>query len=271
MRRHRHFFVILLLLMGSLSSGFTAEHKYSMGVFHYNLEYVAGGGQYFEDLIITESFEPILDLFLKHPSWGINLEMQGYMVEVLAQRFPVVLQKLRDLVNTGQCELQCFHYGDQLWIAYPRLDMERSVEKVQRIFAENNLVLSPTVFTQEGQFGEGMAPFMLQRGYRIGLLPKNLMRYFHPHEEFYPWYDLRNLNVVVVGRGGSSTQGADTITVDWNYFNDGELLATNDMAPYGGPLFKYDPAAVAVYEQELMRSEERRVGKECRSRWSPDH
>ena len=27
----------------------------------------------------------------------------------------------------------------------------------------------------------------------------------------------------------------------------------------------------AVYVQQLQRSEERRVGKECRSRWSPYH
>src|SRR3712207_9308417 len=30
-------------------------------------------------------------------------------------------------------------------------------------------------------------------------------------------------------------------------------------------------AATSVYEEGLMRSEERRVGKECRSRWSPYH
>ena len=26
-----------------------------------------------------------------------------------------------------------------------------------------------------------------------------------------------------------------------------------------------------IYEQDVLRSEERRVGKECRSRWSPYH
>ena len=31
------------------------------------------------------------------------------------------------------------------------------------------------------------------------------------------------------------------------------------------------PAAMAVVEMVLARSEERRVGKECRSRWSPYH
>ena len=34
---------------------------------------------------------------------------------------------------------------------------------------------------------------------------------------------------------------------------------------------KKQPAADTAAEGELVRSEERRVGKECRSRWSPYH
>src|SRR5690242_6999382 len=33
----------------------------------------------------------------------------------------------------------------------------------------------------------------------------------------------------------------------------------------------YHPGRVAVVKREVRRSEERRVGKECRSRWSPYH
>ena len=46
----------------------------------------------------------------------------------------------------------------------------------------------------------------------------------------------------------------------------------------GEPLVKYDSSAVDKIEIRskdgtitLVRSEERRVGKECRSRWSPYH
>src|SRR5687768_7669411 len=34
---------------------------------------------------------------------------------------------------------------------------------------------------------------------------------------------------------------------------------------------EYSPAAIYSYFPSKDRSEERRVGKECRSRWSPDH
>ena len=32
-----------------------------------------------------------------------------------------------------------------------------------------------------------------------------------------------------------------------------------------------DKGLISKKYKQLMRSEERRVGKECRSRWSPDH
>ena len=35
--------------------------------------------------------------------------------------------------------------------------------------------------------------------------------------------------------------------------------------------FSYGAVQVRVAEALCLRSEERRVGKECRSRWSPDH
>src|SRR5690349_24987475 len=33
---------------------------------------------------------------------------------------------------------------------------------------------------------------------------------------------------------------------------------------------RFEPSAEVGYDKPLFRSEERRVGKECRSRWSPD-
>ena len=47
------------------------------------------------------------------------------------------------------------------------------------------------------------------------------------------------------------------------------LKVGDDAVEPGGPL---EPSLVHVKRAvELERSEERRVGKECRSRWSPDH
>src|ERR1041385_8105527 len=44
-----------------------------------------------------------------------------------------------------------------------------------------------------------------------------------------------------------------------------------DLTPAQGLLFGLKAAVLAVVVEAVMRSEERRVGKECRSRWSPYH
>jgi len=52
------------------------------------------------------------------------------------------------------------------------------------------------------------------------------------------------------------------------------LLAAADQAAKAwtvGNLPLYQPRAVVSGWIDLVRSEERRVGKECRSRWSPYH
>ena len=38
-----------------------------------------------------------------------------------------------------------------------------------------------------------------------------------------------------------------------------------------GKTFEYEGKIMTVVELQHVRSEERRVGKECRSRWSPYH
>ncbi len=247
-----------------------APEKFSLSMFHFNVQYVAGGLVGFpdgetampgfdlddddvQDLIIVESFEPLLDLLLAHPTWKLTFEMQGYMVEVMRQRHPLILDKLRQLVADGQVELVSFHYSDQLFLAYPRLDMVRSHELLDAVIAENGLTLSPVVFCQEGQMGEGVAPVAAAHGQTILGLPKNLLRFQHlsTYDSAPPLFDLDGSDVVVIGRG----MDASELAVTWSFFGDGELLATNGLAPYLGPDFVHDPEAVAEYEQKLSDQE----------------
>jgi hypothetical protein len=141
---------------------------YVVALLHFNLQYVAGGlegvfedwpcdEQSIEDQIIVESLEPVLDAMLEHEDWAIDLELQGYMVEVMADRHPSVLDKLRTLAHGGQVELVSWHYSAQLWTAYPWPDQQRSIERTQAVFAQHDLPLSGVVFSQEGQFGQGYA------------------------------------------------------------------------------------------------------------------
>lgn len=261
--------IIILLLLLAFAGNLSAEQKkFSLSLYHFNIQYVAGGlkglfpqnpdfdlsAEEVEDMIVKESFEPVMDLYLKHPEWKGDIELQGYFIEVLEKRHPDVLEKLRILAKAGQIELVSFHYADQLFLAYPRQDMEWSLKFNREVFERNELPLSGVVFTQEGQFGEGMAQFMEDNEFKIALMPKNLMRYLHPEIDSapFPYCKLRNIDVLLAGKGIYRND----FIAEWSFFGDGELLATGDASPYmGRSLFRYKPSAVQEYEDGLIVKE----------------
>jgi len=244
-------------------------HKFALALFHFNIQYVAGGlvgiipdplaflipgweldAEGVEDRIVTESFEPILDLMLDHPDWGIDIELQAYMIEVLADRHPGVIEKLRTLAHTGGVELVCFHYSDQLFLAYPRVDWERSVALAREVFERHDLPLSKVVFCQEGQAGPGLAGAMADHGYDVMVWPKNLYTYQHGDFEAEPIYSFGDIDLIFAPK--DVNYGGGLVQVRWTFLDDGELLATGDMDPYFTPFFYYKPQHVCDYEERLQ-------------------
>jgi hypothetical protein len=244
--------------------------KYALSVFHFNLQYVAGGTLgYFpnpnpdldldhdaiEDLIIRESFAPILDLFERHPTWGTDIELQAYMLDVMAARHPAVLAKLRTLAKSGQIDVLSFHYSDQLFIAYPAADWERSQALTAHTFAKHDIPLSRSVFCQEGQAGEGLAARMAERGYRNLIWPKNLWSYQHGDFQAAPLYELSDVYLVAGAKDVSYEQDSVAIETRWWFLDDGELLATGGLNPYFPDIFRHKPEAVKAYEDKLLALE----------------
>jgi len=253
-----------------------SQTRFALALFHYNLQYVIGGLEYVdddnvthllanqevaagwdndrvEDWIITETFEPILDLYARHPSWRVDLELQSYMVEVLAERHPGVLTKLQELAWSGQAELISFHHSDQLFLAFPAEDLARSVTRTREIFDAYCLPLSGVVFNQEGQAGEGRQRFLLDHGYDVGVFPKNLWRYVQGDDVRWPYYASEG-GTLIVGPGGVDPDSG--VDVSWTFFDDGELRATaNWINPYLAPLGQLDPERIAEYEASLEARE----------------
>lgn len=268
-----------LLALGLAFAPATAHaetpRKFALGVFHFNIQYVVGGligflptdeplaawelsEQAIEDQIVRESFEPVLDLFLAHPTWGTDIELQGLFLEILEARHPDVLDKLRRLAVSGQVEVVSFHYSDQLFLAFPSEEWRRSQALTRAIFERTGVPLGTSVFCQEGQAGVGMARAMSERGYSTMIWPTNLWKYQHgdgpvaPHHRFGGRDDVR---LVVGGRDLSYRGDGGPVDVTWTFLDDGELLATNGIDPYFPPIFVLDPAAVAAYERELAALE----------------
>jgi hypothetical protein len=246
----------------------TAQEKYALQLFHFNVQYVCGGTIGFtgetkvpeidldndetEDRIITESFEPIVDLFEKHPTWGVDLEMQAYMLDVIAWRHPDLLEKMRTMTKSGQIDILSFHYSDQLFIGYPEVDWEKSQELTKATFDKHDIPLSRSVFCQEGQAAPAMARQMADRGYRTMAWPKNLWRYQHGDADAEPLYSFGDIFMIQAGKGVSYDDGNNAIEMTWTFFDDGELLATGDQNPYFTEFFVHKPEVVAEYEQRLL-------------------
>ncbi len=245
------------------------QRRFALSVLHYNIQYVAGGlagveiggrepfpdwsDDRVQDAIVTQSLVPVLDLLDAHPSWTISIEMQGYFVEVLLARHRAVAQHLSDLVRSGQVELLSFHYSDQLFLAYPRQHMDRSHALGDRVLADGCVAASGPVFTQEGQFGEGMASVLGSGGDDVILLPKNLFSFQHGDGDVAPVYTTHGVPVVIAGRGVNDT--ASGFSSVWIYMDDAEKLATNGLDPYVGSSFVVDPASVTAFESQLVALE----------------
>ena len=250
------------------------QTKFAMSMFHYNIEYVIGGLDYtdmagvqhifagvdaaagwddakVEDWIVTETFAPILQMYEKHPSWGVNIELQGRFIEVLAERHPATLALLRTMAQRGQVELISFHVNDQLFLAFPREDLDRSIAETKAIFARHCLPLSGVVFNQEGQAGEGRQKALVDNGYTTGIFPKNLARYAQKDiEPSWPWYDSEG-GILLVAPGGIDP--ASGVQTAWDIFDDGELFAVpSKLNPYFAPITQHSDAVVAKLEAKLQ-------------------
>jgi len=241
--------------------------RFALSLFHYNVQYCAGGleGMFDEpelelndaqvqDLIIVESLVPLLDALLAHPTWGVDIEMQGYMLDIMAERHLAELEKMRELVVLGQVHVDSFHYADQLWTGHPLPSMERSWEFNERAFARACIPLGGAVFSQEGQFGQGMVRRLAGSG-RVALFPTNLQKYHHGSGPVNLMYEWDQTPVVIAGRGALETVGGKELEVKWHFMNDGELAFTGNLNPYFGTFFKYDDKESKKYIAKLEQLE----------------
>jgi hypothetical protein len=269
MRRFAYACVVAAMLASGEAHAAPTVERYALSMFHFNVQYVAGGLVSYpgysgelrptevEDSIVVQSLHPVLELYAAHPTWGANIEMQGYFLDVIAARHPDTFALLRDLAIAGQIEVVSFHYSDQLFIAYPQQDWERSQALAAATFEAHDVPLGTSVFCQEGQAGMAMAERMAERGYQTMVWPKNLWNTQHGDFTAAPLYTFGDIELVVGAQGAVYDDGMGLqIETTWTFFDDGELLATGDWNPYFPDLFVTDPEALAEYEASLQALED---------------
>ena len=218
----RKYVLIFVLLLTSAS--LQAKEKYAMGLFHFNLQYVAGDYR-IESRIIRESLYPALQYFDQHPEYKSDFEIQGYAIEVLAEDHPEVFKLFKKLVDRGQIELVIAHYSDQFFIAYPALDLQKSIEISDEILKKYGLKRSRVFFAQELQWSPALAS-ALQGKYDVVVTSSD------PHS-YYRGYTLPLVHSKYDGKTilafiGAGEKKLKNVEWTWAFLDDGEVFNTLD-------------------------------------------
>lgn len=216
---------IILIVAFMLTCTFLkSQEKYAIGMFHFNLQYVAGDYR-IENRIIKESLYPVLQFFEKNPQYKSDIEIQGYGIEVLAEEHPEVLQLFKKLIARNQIELVIAHFSDQLFIAYPALDLKKSIEIDDQILEKYGMKRSKVFFGQEIQWTPAYASVLKNKFnlvvtssdphgyYRNATLPLVNVTYGNDHI------------LAIIGAGEKKLNG---LNWDWSFLDDGEVFNTLD-------------------------------------------
>ena len=243
------------------------QKKFALSMYHFNVQYVAGGldvmlkdgtnavfgemskGWTEEKLdrwYITQPFDATLDLYLAHPAWKTDFELQGRLLELIVNGYPKVLEKLKALAENGQLETISIHYSDQLFVAFPRADLQKSADITKAIFDGACVPLSGVVFNQEGETGVGKHDFMAKNGYTIDIFPTNLWLYYHQVARAPTIQEPRRRRRRA-GRGLWQRPAAGLRTFDPGIGSPGHTSTTATMA------FPLDPYFAPMSSPDLIR------------------
>ena len=213
--------LILLLMSGILAN---AQEKFAIGMFHFNLQYVAGDYK-IESKIIRNSVYPVLQFFEKNPQFKSDIEIQGYAIETFAGEHPEVLALLKKLVNRGQIELVIAHYSDQFFIAYPALDLQKSIEISDQILADHGIKRSRVFFGQEIQWTPAYASVLKDK---YDLVVTSSDPHGHYRGKTLPLVNVTYGNDHILGLIGAGENKLDGLTWNFAFLDDGEVFNTLD-------------------------------------------
>jgi len=236
------------------------HQKYTMALYHFNVQYVPGSTA-IENRVIEESFYPLLKMYQRHSTWRCNIELSGYMLELLHQRYPQILDLLKFLMSEGKIELIVSHYSEQFLVAYPRIDMVKSIEISDALLDSLDLVRSGLFFAQESQWTPGYAGLLNSYDYDTVVVASDPWYYYLHHRMKIrsPLYflednstqslsaDARQLNVLLF----TKPKFINDIEFRWSWAYDGEFANTyaynND--------FRYDSSREQAHEKKLKKFE----------------
>ncbi|MFX1518301.1 MAG: hypothetical protein ACFFCD_00035 [Promethearchaeota archaeon] len=248
----------------SITIGHVKSYKHNtqfiVTYFHFNIQFRCGDKDS-ENRIINGSIRNLLDFYHKNPEYKFSFEIQGYAIEKMATEFPDLLQIIYALTRRGQMELIVTHYSDQFFIAYPELDLRKSIEISDNILKANEIRRSNVFGTQEWQWSPVLPEIMNDYNYNIFVGRESSFRKYTETNEKENHYqktcvwrtgrDKNSVYVVLDGEASIYDEQDDTKSLwyKWAHHDDGEVVNTRGNAWN----FEYDADKQARFERQLKR------------------
>jgi hypothetical protein len=124
----------------------------------------------------------------------MTIEMSGAGLEFVHEAYPRVFDILRSLVISGRLELISSLYTPNIWVAYPRRDLIKSVELNQQCLEKLHLPWSRVFFAQESFFGQGVAT--LTRYFDVAICRDDLLSHYFTIDFTNPCFKLNGMKTV---------------------------------------------------------------------------
>lgn len=172
--------------------------KFALGIHAVNVAYTAGNISSYHRQV-REGIVPLLNILMRHPNWCFNLQINGFSVEFIANNYPEVLELIKLLINKNQIELISCTYSPQIWIAFPKYDLIKSIELNQELLKSYDLQPSRIFFSQENFSGEGVKS--LKEWFDVAIIKDDYYFYLYDKPDnmlnFPPFFNLDGIKIMV--------------------------------------------------------------------------
>lgn len=219
--------------------------------FHFNTQFKCGD-TIAEANIINSSIYNLLLFYDYNKAYKFDFEIQGYAIELMAEDYPHVFELVKKLNDRGQLELIVTHYSDQLLVAYPEIDLRKSIDLSMAVLEKYNLTRSNVFACQEYQYSEALVNIMKDYNYTVLVSQESTFKQYLPvlsnisyniwtHKDLFVFFD----------KGFGKYDCLDNTTLSYGsaYFSDGEGINTHK---YKND-FVYDPVKQREFEEKLYK------------------
>lgn len=173
-------------------------NKFALGIHTVNVAYTAGNLNSYHRQI-REGIVPLLNILLRHPTWCFNLQISGYSIEFIANNYPGVLEIIKMLINKEQIELISCTFSPQIWIAYPKYDLIKSIKLNREILESYGLKPSRIFFSHENFSGEGLS--LLKEWFDVAIVKDDYYYYLYDKPDnlssLPPYFNLNEMKLMV--------------------------------------------------------------------------